>query len=155
MPATRVKEFLDSQHVSYESIQHRPVYTTQEVAAVTHIPGQEVAKTVLIWIDGDLTMVVVPASVRVNLDLLREATGAHRIELASERDFRDLFPGCEVGAMPPFGNLYGLKVCVADTLSRDEEIAFNAGTHTEVIRIRYSDFERLVHPRVVVVTTVH
>ena len=155
MPATRVKEFLDSQHVQYETIQHRPVYTTQEVAAVTHIPGQEVAKSVLIWIDGELTIVVVPASVRVNLDLLREATGAHRLELASERDFRDLFPGCEVGAMPPFGNLYGLKVYVADALSKDEEIAFNAGTHTEVIRIRYSDFERLVHPFVVGVTTVH
>jgi Ala-tRNA(Pro) deacylase len=155
MPATRVKEFLDSQHVPYQSIRHPPVYTTQEVAAVTHIPGQDVAKTVLIWIDGELTMVVVPASVRVNLSLLAEAAGAHRIELASERDFRDLFPGCEVGAMPPFGNLYGLKVYVADTLSKDEEIAFNAGTHTEVIRIRYSDFERLVHPCVVGVTTVH
>jgi len=155
MPSARVKEFLDKQHVPYQSIRHPPVYTTQEVAAVTHIPGQEVAKTVLVWLDEELTMVVVPASVRVNLDMLREESGAHRIELASERDFRDIFPGCEVGAMPPFGNLYGLKVYVADTLSRDEEIAFNAGTHTEVIRIRYHDFERLVHPCVVGVTTLH
>lgn len=155
MPSTRVKEFLDSQHVPYQSIRHPPAYTTQEVAAVTHIPGREVAKTVLIWIDGEMTMVVVPASVRVDLSLLAEETGGHRIELASERDFRDAFPGCEVGAMPPFGNLYGLRVYVADMLSRDEEIAFNAGTHTEVIRIRYSDFERLVHPLVVGVTRVH
>jgi Ala-tRNA(Pro) deacylase len=155
MPAARIKDYLETQRVPYRTIQHRPVYTTQEVAAVTHIPGQEVAKSVLVWIDGDLTQVVVPAADRVSLDLLREETGARRIELASERDFRDKFPGCEVGAMPPLGNLYGLKVLVAAALSRDEEIAFNAGTHTEVIRIKYADFDRLVHPRVVDITPRH
>jgi Ala-tRNA(Pro) deacylase len=155
MPATRLKLFLDSQRVPYQSIQHPPAYTSQEVAATAHVPGREMAKTVMVWVDGELSMVVLPASARVNLDLLREAAGAHRVELASERDFRDIFPGCEVGAMPPFGNLYGIKVFVADTLSADEEIVFNAGTHTEVIRIRYNDFQRLVHPWPVCVSTVH
>ena len=155
MPARRIKDYLDTQKVPYETIPHPAVYTTQEVAAVTHIPGQEVAKSVLIWIDNELTMVVVPASRRVSLDMLREETGARRLELASERDFRDTFPGCEVGAMPPFGNLYGLKVLVAEALSRDDQIAFNAGTHTEVIRIKYDDFERLVRPRVVDITPGH
>jgi Ala-tRNA(Pro) deacylase len=155
MPAARIKDYLDTHNVPYKVIPHRQVFTTQEVAQVTHIPGQEVAKSVLFMIDGELTMVVVPASDRVSLDLLREETGARRIELAGERDFRDKFPGCEVGAMPPFGNLYGLKVLVADALTRDEQIAFNAGTHTEVLQIRYSDFERLVHPRVVAVTPIH
>jgi Ala-tRNA(Pro) deacylase len=155
MPALRVKEFLDSHHVPYEVIHHVPAYTAQEVAAATHVPGRELAKTVMVWLDDAMAMVVLPASARINLDLLQEAADARRIELASERDFRDLFPGCEVGAMPPFGNLYGMKVFVADTLADDEEIAFNAGTHTEVIRLKYRDFEHLVQPRPIEVSSIH
>jgi Ala-tRNA(Pro) deacylase len=155
MPVTRVKEFLDEHHVPYEVIRHVPAYTAQEIAAAAHIPGREMAKTVMVWLDGEIAMVVLPAAARVNLDLLREAAEAKRIELASERDFRDLFPGCEVGAMPPFGNLYGMKVYIADSLTDDEDIAFNAGTHTEVIRLKYRDFEHLVHPRTIEVSSVH
>ncbi len=105
------------------------------------------AKTVMVKLDGKLTMVVLPANERVNLGRLREATGATEVALASENEFKDRFPECEVGAMPPFGNLYGVEVIVSDTLAEDEEIAFNAGNHNEVVRMSYEDFERLVSPR--------
>ena len=91
---------------------------------------------------------MLPASYKVDLEGLQAATGAGHVELASEEEFKNLFPNCEVGAMPPFGNLYDMDVYVAETLTEDEEIAFNAGTHTELIRLRYDDFERLVQPRV-------
>jgi Ala-tRNA(Pro) deacylase len=150
MPATRLKEFLDQERVRYLTIAHSPAFTAQEVAQAAHVPGKEMAKTVVVRLDGDLAMVVLPASSQLNLDLLKEATGAKRLDLASERHFRDAFPGCELGAMPPFGNLFGMPVYVSEDLTRDEEIAFNAGTHTEVIKMRYDDFEKLVKPRVVV-----
>ena len=148
MPAQKLKEFLDSHTVKYVTISHSPAFTAQEVAAAAHIPGKELAKTVMVKMDGKLAMAVLPASYKVDFELLRETTGAKKIELASEREFRDQCPGCEVGAMPPFGNLYGLDVYVADSLAEDEEIAFNAGTFTEVIRLAYKDFERLVKPKV-------
>ena len=102
----------------------------------------------MVRIDGRLAMAVLPASHRVDLDHLQELIGAYEVELADERSFRDMFPECELGAMPPFGNLFGLEVFVADCLADDEEIAFNAGTHTELIRMRYHDFDWLVRPKV-------
>lgn len=150
MPATRLKEFLDHEHVRYLTITHSPAYTAQEVAQAAHVPGKEMAKSVIVRCDGELAMVVLPAAARLSLELLKETTGAKRMDLASERDFRDAFPGCELGAMPPFGNLYGMKVFVSEDLTKDEEIAFNAGSHTEVMKMRYDDFEKLVKPRVVV-----
>jgi Ala-tRNA(Pro) deacylase len=149
MPVKKLKDFLDNQKIKYVSITHSPTYTAQEIAASAHIPGKEVAKTVIVKIDGTMAMAVLPASCKVDFDLLKKASGAHKVELASEKEFKDLFPECEVGAMPPFGNLYGMEVFVADTLAEDEEIAFNAGSHTELIRLAYKDFERLVKPKVV------
>lgn len=149
MPLRRLKEFLDSNRVKYVSISHSTAYTAQEIAATAHIKGKELAKTVMVKIDGRLAMVVVPASSRVDFDLLQDITGAHQVELASEAEFRSLFPECEVGAMPPFGNLYDMDVYVAESLAEDEEIAFNAGSHTELIRLSFHDFERLVRPRIV------
>ncbi len=148
MPANKLKEFLDSHKVKYVTIKHSLAFTAQEIAASAHIRGKELAKTVMVNIDGKMAMAVLPASYRVDLDRLREAAGARRVELSGEKDFEDRFPGCEVGAMPPFGNLYGMEVFVAESLAEDEEIAFNAGSHTELIRLAYSDFERLVKPRV-------
>ncbi|MFN3903306.1 aminoacyl-tRNA deacylase [Rehaibacterium terrae] len=145
----RLEEYLRANQVKYQTIAHPLAYTAQEVAASAHIPGKEMAKTVMVKLDGRLAMVVVPASERVHLGRLREATGADEVALASEWEFKDRFPECELGAMPPFGNLYGLDVFVSDTLSEDEEIAFNAGTHSELVRMRYRDFERLVDPRIV------
>lgn len=149
MPVTRVKEFLDQHNVKYVVISHSPAITAQEIAASAHIPGKELAKTVMVKIDGTMAMAVLPASHQVDFDLLKAATGAAEVELATEQDFRGTFPGCELGAMPPFGNLYDMQVIVSQTLSEDEEIAFNAGSHTELIRLGYADFQRLVQPKVV------
>ena len=152
MPARKLKEFLDRYHTKYVSISHSPAYTAQEIAALAHIPGREMAKTVMVKLDGQMAMAVLPASSRLDLALLKEACGARQVELATESEFKNLFPDCEIGAMPPFGNLYGMPVYVAQKLSDDRDIAFTAGTHSELIRMDYGDFERLVQPRVVPVS---
>ncbi|NLX95079.1 MAG: YbaK/EbsC family protein [Rhodopirellula sp.] len=149
MPVKKLKEYLDGHGIRYVSIRHSPSYTAQEIAASAHIPGRELAKTVMIKVDGKMAMAVLPASTHVDFDMLREVAGAESVELATEEEFESMFPGCELGAMPPFGNLYDMEVFVADDLAEDEEIAFNAGSHTELIRIKYSDFEDLVCPVVV------
>ena len=120
-----------------------------EIAAAAHIPGKELAKTVMVKLDGKLTMTVVPSSMKVNLGRLKGAAGASEAMLADEKDFGDAFPDCELGAMPPFGNLYGMDVFVDEHLAEDEEIAFNAGSHTELLHVAYKDFEKLVSPNVV------
>ncbi len=146
MPETRLKDFLDKEHVKYVTIAHSPAYTAQEIAELTHTPGKELAKTVIVKIEGELAMVVLPASDKVRLGHLRQTLGTEDIELANEDEFEGAFPDCETGAMPPFGNLYGMSVFVDQTLREDEEIAFNAGSHDELIRLSYAEFERLVHP---------
>jgi Ala-tRNA(Pro) deacylase len=148
MPANKLREFLDGQKVKYVTITHSPSYTAQEVAASAHVRGKDLAKTVMVTLNGRMAMVVLPASRKVGFDLLREASGAENVQLASEQAFSDLFPGCEVGAMPPFGNLYGMDVYASKLLEQDKEIAFNAGSHTELIRLAYDDFVRLVNPKV-------
>jgi len=149
MPLERLMQFLDTNAVKYVTVRHSPAYTAQEVAALAHVPGREWAKTVMVKLDGKMAMAVVPGSCRVIFDLLREAAGARAEELATEQEFQDLCPGCEVGAMPPFGNLFGMDVYVDESLAADPDIAFNAGTHTEMVRLPFADFERLVHPKVV------
>jgi len=148
MPVQKLKEFLDSNNVRYVQISHSPAFTAQEIAASAHVPGKDLAKTVMIKIDGKMAMAVLPASHHVDFNALKGAAAAGKVELAGERDFKDLFSPCETGTMPPFGNLYGLDVFVARPLPDDEEIAFNAGSHTELVRLRYEDFERLVKPKV-------
>jgi Ala-tRNA(Pro) deacylase len=149
MPVKKLRDFLDAQGVKYVVISHSAAYTAQEIAAKAHIPGKELAKVVMVSIDGEMAMAVLPASFKVDFTMLKGMTGASRIELCGERDFRDRFPECEVGAMPPFGNLYDMRVFVDETLAEDEEVAFNAGSHTELVRMAYADFERLVGPTVV------
>ena len=149
MPLEKLKDFLDTNKVKYVTLSHSPAYTSQEVAESAHISGKELAKTVMVKLDGKMTMVVLPASYRVDFTLLKDATSAKKIELASETEFKDMLPGCEVGAIPPFGNIYGMEVVFDKSLSADEEIAFNAGSHTELIKMSYADFERLVKPKVV------
>ncbi|MCP4580200.1 MAG: YbaK/EbsC family protein [candidate division Zixibacteria bacterium] len=149
MPITKLKEYLDSQHVKYTIISHSRAYTAQEVAASAHIPGKEMAKTVIVKVDGKLAMAVLPASYSVNFDLLKRTVGALNIELATEREFKDVFPDCDIGAMPPFGNLYNIDVYASEKLAEDEEIAFNACNHTDLVKMRYADFERIVKPKVV------
>jgi Ala-tRNA(Pro) deacylase len=148
MHLSKVKDFLDANAVKYVVISHSKAYTAQGIAAVSHISGKELAKTVIVKLDGALAMAVLPASYQVDLPALKRATGVQTAELASEREFKQHFPDCETGAMPPFGNLYGIPVYVDETLTEDKEIAFNAGSHYELIRMAYLDFERLVGPEV-------
>ncbi len=148
MPAKMLKDFLDSKKVKYVSISHSKSYTAQEIAASAHIPGRELAKTVMIKIDGHLAMAVLPASYKIDFELLQKELKAERVRLAYEQEFKDRCPDCEVGAMPPFGNLYNMDVYVAQSLTEDEEIAFNAGTHTELIKLSYKDYSELVKPTI-------
>jgi Ala-tRNA(Pro) deacylase len=153
MPIKKLVEFLDSHNIKYEKIIHSQAFTAQEIAASAHLSGKELAKTVMIKVNGNMAMAVIPASYKVNLDLLRKESRASRVNLAKEEDFKDLFPGCEIGAMPPFGNLYEIPVYVAEKLAEDEKIAFNAGSHTELIKLSFRDYKRLVNPRIVRITT--
>lgn len=149
MPVKQLKDFLDKNGVKYVSITHSKAFTAQEIAASAHIRGKELAKTVIVKIDGNMAMVVLPASYRVDFDLLKDALRAESVELASENEFKNRFPNCDVGAMPPFGNLYGIDTYVSESLAEDEDIAFNAGLHTELIRLPYKVFEKYVKPKVI------
>jgi Ala-tRNA(Pro) deacylase len=148
MPATKLKQFLDAENVKYTTITHSPAFTAQETAASAHVPGKELAKTVMVNIDGKMAMAVLPASYRLDLGFLKTVADANEVRLATEAEFKDLFPDCDVGAMPPFGNLYDMAVFVAEKLAEDEEIAFNACSHTELIKLSYEDYQRLVRPTV-------
>jgi len=148
MPVRKLIQFLDENNVKYMTIRHSRAFTMQEIAAKAHISGKEIAKTVMIKIQGKMGMAVLPASYIVDFESLKKIFGTGNVFLATENEFKDRFPDCELGAMPPFGNLYDREVYVAQSLTEDKEIAFNAGTHTELIRLRYEDYERLVKPRV-------
>ncbi len=148
MPIRKLRQFLDSHGVRYFVFSHSPAYTAQEIAASAHVPGKELAKTVVVTIAGKMAMVVLPASRQLDFTRLRQFAGTEEVELASEREFVDLFPECEIGAMPPFGNLYGMEVYVSEELEDDDDIAFNAGAHTELLRLSYDSFKSLVHPKV-------
>jgi Ala-tRNA(Pro) deacylase len=148
MASKRLMQFLDNSGVAYETIPHTAAYTAQGVAAAVHVRGNEVAKSTVVKIDDGFGLAVLPAPRRVNLDALRRMTGSRKVALATEVEMAGLFPGCEVGAMPPFGNLYGVPVWVDESLQKDPTIVFNAGNHREVVRMAFADFERLVHPAI-------
>ena len=147
MQLTKIKEFLDGNKIKYEIMVHSSAFTAQKVAANAHIPGKEFAKTVIIKVDGKMAMAVLPATYKVDFDHLKKALGKEKIRLAYEQEFMDKFPDCEVGAMPPFGNLYEMDVYVAESLTEDEDIAFNACSHSELIKMKFTDFEKLVKPK--------
>ena len=144
----KLKDFLDGNGVAYEVCSHRTAYTAQEVAAAEHIPGREMAKVVMVRDGSTYLMAVLPAPHHVDLLQVEKATGRHGLRLATEAEFARLFPGCEPGAMPPFGNLYGIPVWADESLTRDDEIAFNAGNHEQTVHMKYADFARLAQPRV-------
>ena len=148
MPVKKLKDFLDREKIKYVSIIHSTAYTAQEVAASAHITGREMAKTVIVELDGKMAMAVLPANRKIVLQDLREVTGSEEVKFASEGEFKAQFPDCETGAMPPFGNLYGMAVFADESLAKDEEIVFNAGSHRELVRSAYKDFERMVQPGV-------
>jgi Ala-tRNA(Pro) deacylase len=149
MIARTLQEYLERNRVRYVRIDHPRAITAQEVAAAAHVPGHRLAKTVVVRLDGRPALVMLPASDLLDLERLREAAGARHVELAAERDFAGLFPDCEAGAMPPFGNLYGMEVYESDRLAEAPEILFNGGSHDELVKLAEKDFEALVHPHVV------
>ena len=155
MPTKMLREFLDEQGIQYKDIPHQVAYTARQTASVTHVPRQELAKTVIVKIDGVMAMAVLPAAQEIDLSLLRTATGARSVILAKESEFQDRFQECEIGAMPPFGNLYRMTVYVDESLTKDKHISFNAGSHYELLQILYEDFERVVKPRVLKFTALH
>ena len=147
MPCEKLLDHLRDHGIDFEYVEHAKAYTAGDVAHKAGVPERAFAKTVMVRLDGLMAMAVLPASAKVNFNLLREAAGAQTVSLALEREFEERFPDCEPGAMPPFGNLYGLKVYVDGSLGENGTIAFNAGTHREAIVMAWDDFETLVEPR--------
>ena len=144
----RLKDYLEKNQVSYQAGYHQEVYTAQEIAAVQRVPGKEMAKVVMVKADGKMVMLVLPASYQVDMKKLKAALQCKKVGMAKEKEFEELFPDCEIGAMPPFGNLYNLDVLVDKVLTEDASIVFQAGSHVETLRIKYSDYVRLVNPKV-------
>jgi Ala-tRNA(Pro) deacylase len=144
----RLEEYLRENGVPFE-VQHHPrAITAQEVAATEHVPGKMLAKVVVVMVDGRMVMLSLPAPYQVDLEKVGKVLGAEEARLAEEEEFEGAFPDCEVGAMPPFGNLYGMLVYVEEALAEDETIIFRAGTHTDTMSVRYTDFEQLVEPTI-------
>jgi Ala-tRNA(Pro) deacylase len=148
MPADTLIRYLEENEVDFEILRHDRAYTAQEAAAAAHISGDAVAKAVMIIVDGEMGMAVLPASFRVNLDLLKEQLGAKQVKMATEKEFKDRFPDCDIGALPPFGNLYGIPIYAEERLSKEIDLAFCGGTHTEMIRMPFEEFKRLADPRI-------
>lgn len=148
MPSTKLKSWLDENQIKYFTIRHSKAYTSQEIAASVHVSGKSFAKSVVVKIDGRMALFVLPASFKIDFSMLDKVFRKENLTLANEAEFKSVFPDCEVGSMPPFGNLYGLEVFVAKALSEDEEICFNACNHTEIIKMKYKDFEKLVKPKI-------
>jgi Ala-tRNA(Pro) deacylase len=144
----RIKAYLRHHRVEFDAQHHPLAYTAQDVAASEHLPSQQMAKVVMVVADGKLMMLVLPVSRRVDEERAAVALDAKVVRLAREEEFVSTFADCDVGAMPPFGNLYGVPVYVDDELLEDEAITFQAGTHTWTITLKYTDFERLVGPTV-------
>jgi Ala-tRNA(Pro) deacylase len=148
MPISKLTTYLDENEIKYVTVKHSRAFTAQEVAASAHIPGRNMAKPVMVKVDGDLKMCVLPSTHDLDFDAIKETFNTANVELASESEFEDLFPDSELGAMPPFGNLYDVDTIVSEALTGDVEIAFNAGSHSEVIKMDYRDYESLVEPEI-------
>jgi Ala-tRNA(Pro) deacylase len=146
--ATKLRKCLDEHKVPYQVLKHHKRFTSSEIAQVLHVPGQELAKVVIVKADGRLHMAVLPANFKIDLPAFARAAGAGRAELATEAEFQGAFPDCDVGAMPPFGNLYGLATWVDKTLTRDDQIVFEAGSHEEAVKLGFTDFVRIVKPQI-------
>jgi Ala-tRNA(Pro) deacylase len=146
MPVTKVTGFLKSSGTDYEISEAPPAFTAQQTAEEVHLPGRELAKTVIVKIDGIFAMAVLPAPARIDFTLLKGVSGAGKVELATEEEFAGLFPDCEIGAMPPFGNLYDMKVFVEEELTKDDKISFYGCSHGKLIRVSFGDYIKLVKP---------
>lgn len=147
MLTQKLETLLKDSKVPYKVIPHTAAYTAQQTAEMVHISGREIIKPVFIKADGRLIMLLEPANLKINLEMLAKLLKVKEVELANESDFKDKFPDSEVGAMPPFGELYGLETYMDEALSKDENIVFNGGTHTELVAMKFKDFERLSKAR--------
>lgn len=143
----KLDELLTNRHIPFERLHHQPAYTANRIAQALHVPGKEMAKTVLLRTGQGYALAVLPASYRVDLEQIRRELGEEQVELGSEEEMDRLFPDCERGAMPPFGSLYQLPTLVDESLAQDEQIVFEAQNHEDAIRMAYRDFEALEHPR--------
>jgi len=143
----RLQKYLDDNNIKYVVVSHSRAYTAQEIAARVHVKGSQLAKSVIVKGNGNDYMVVLAASHKINFAKLKDFLKVKTLRLAEEQEFKDLFDDCEVGAMPPFGNLYGLPVIVDEVLYKDVETAFNGGNHVDVVKMAFEDFERLVKPQ--------
>ncbi len=152
IPPTDIHQWLKERGVPFRSRIHSPRFTAQEVAEASRLTGFEVAKVIVVKADGRFVMAVIPAPMRLSMSRLGAVLGVEDVRLATEEEFAPLFPGCEKGAMPPFGEIYGLEMVVDHSLARHEEIAFNAGTHTETLAVGWADYERVAHPRLAPIT---
>ena len=143
----RLQLFLDDAHVPYRTVRHSPAYPAQETAALAHVSGKRMLKCVMVRGDGRHYLVVTRADRKVDLEKCRRVLGAQRVEIEDENEFRRVFEDCELGAMPPFGNLWGIQTILDDEVPQGLEVAFNAGDHATLVEMAYDDFDRLVHPR--------
>lgn len=148
MASHNIIKYLDEHHVDYSCLEHPAAFTAQEIAAEAHIPGRHLVKTLVLKLDDKWVMFALPADLYLNLQKLKELTGVQECHLARESEFKDLFPECEIGAMPPLGHLFDLPMMCSKSLLDDEEIAFNAGNHTELIKMRWKDFKELENPKI-------
>ena len=144
----RVTEFLDESSVNYEVVEHEPAFTAQQMAALEHEPGRYVAKPVIVKADGEFIMCVLAACYKIDLGALKNQLGAKKVELADENEIGEIFDDCDLGAEPPFGNLYDLPVIMDKALEDDDHILFQAGTHEQAIRMDMDDYRKLVKPKV-------
>ncbi|MDR9425057.1 MAG: YbaK/EbsC family protein [Marinobacter sp.] len=149
MPAQQLKTFLDNSGVEYMCLPHPPAFTARQLAHHVKIAGERVVKTVIIELDGKMAMLVMPATWRIRWDQLSRIMNTDFVDLADEQEFQDRFPDCEPGAMPPFGNLFGMNVYCAEALTEQPELAFAAGSHTESMHMKTDDFLSLVHPMII------
>ncbi len=145
----KLRAFLDSEEVKYTQTEHPLAYTARELAVAERLPAREVAKTVVIWGDSGFHMLVLPANRLVDFQEVRLALGLSHARLATEQELSQLFPDCELGAMPPFGALYQVPTYLDSSLAAEEHIAFNAGTHRDVIHMRTEDYRRAADPVIV------
>ena len=149
----KIKKYLDNNSIEYEQIHHTPTYTAEQLAHKLQIPLKYVAKCVIVKSNNKYSLVVIPGDRKVNTEYLKSVMSENEVDIASESEFISLFPDCETGAMSPFGNLYKLPVYVGLSLLSDEDIVFNAGTHEDAIKMKYDDFDKLVHPKVAFIST--
>mgnify|MGYP006282928951 CR=1 FL=1 len=152
MSRNALVKFLDNQNIEYVIITHSKAYTAQRIAAAAHVPGKEIAKTVMVKVDGDLVMVVLPGTEKVSLSKLKKTLNAKEAKVADETEFEHKFPDCELGAMPPFGSLYDLKVLVDRKLTKDDYIYFNACSHRELVKMSFETYSKIEKPKIVDIT---